>query len=270
MRKAQRRQDDAITALADEVIEIRKQLLRRGYRVLPCKAKKPIVEDWNSPEFVTKQLTDGPKGTAIERAARWRWRFPDAPTTGVRIEDGLVPLDFDINDRDIIGQMLAELAAIAPDVHARAPRRFGGGVKSPCSRVSPKAKNPSSFGRSSMIKGNTARSFRRQAVSQRQLFATIHRLWTAYHRRRRQHRRRILLVGRRAGAASGRRQGFARHHPRPSLKVDRPVRRACRCRRMAVHQTARYFDRDRRLRHHRSNAFRHQPGRTSNFLCRAV
>ena len=85
-----------------------------------------MKKGWNAADYVVELLTDGPKGTAVERVARWEQRF-DAPTTGVRIEDGLVALDFDIEDEDMMDRLLAALAEIAPDVYAKAPRRYGGG-----------------------------------------------------------------------------------------------------------------------------------------------
>ena len=46
-----------------------------------------------------------------------------------RIENGLVAIDFDVDDKRIVKRLLAELAKIAPNVHARAPRRRGSGFK---------------------------------------------------------------------------------------------------------------------------------------------
>ena len=107
--------------------EVRKQLLARGYKILPNRGKVPAILGWNTPEYIVRELTSGPKGTVVNRVARWERRFPDAQSTGVRVEDGLVAIDIDVDDADIVGKLLSVLAGIAPDVCKRAPTRRGGG-----------------------------------------------------------------------------------------------------------------------------------------------
>ena len=82
-------------------------------------------------DFIARELTAKPgKRTVEERIAKW----PTIPlyrhlqSTGVRIEQGLAAIDNDIDDGPMIEAVLAFIADIAPDIHARAPRRYGGGT----------------------------------------------------------------------------------------------------------------------------------------------
>ncbi len=107
--------------------DVRLQLLALGYAIIPNRGKMPMIKGWNERGYTAQQLVSGPKGSGPERVASWPGRFPDALSTGVRIENGQCVIDADVDDNDVMTQFWADLAAIAPDVAARAPTRFGGG-----------------------------------------------------------------------------------------------------------------------------------------------
>jgi len=100
--------------------ELRLQLLARGYTVIPNIAKVPAVKGWNTPDFITRELT-GPRADV----ARWLLRWPKAETTAVCLYR-VVVIDLDINDV-LVEQVMGAIADIAPEVHAAAPTRFGKG-----------------------------------------------------------------------------------------------------------------------------------------------
>ena len=97
--------------------ERRLQLLARGYHIIPNKMKIPAVPGWNTPEWLAKEMTPA-------RVEGWAKRFPEAFTTGVRIEGGLVVIDIDVDD-PLSFSLMHRIAAIAPEVSQRAPGRFG-------------------------------------------------------------------------------------------------------------------------------------------------
>jgi len=109
---------------------LRIQLVRRGYKIMPNRGKIPAIgHGWNEPEFFERELHDGPRGTMEQQVASWERRFPDATSTGLLIRDGLVMIDFDIDDEAVVGAMIGHLGRIAPEVAARGPTRFGNGYK---------------------------------------------------------------------------------------------------------------------------------------------
>ena len=115
----------------DDLTKTRLQLYRLGYTIIPTRGKQALLSGWNSPDFIARELTAKPgKRTVEERIAKW----PTIPlyrhlqSTGVRIEQGLAAIDNDIDDGPMIEAVLAFIADIAPDIHARAPRRYGGGT----------------------------------------------------------------------------------------------------------------------------------------------
>ena len=98
----------------------RLQLLARGYRIIPTYGKKALIPGWNTPDFAQRELTPA-------RVETWPSRWPDLMSTGVRIENGLRAVDIDVDDGPMVEALLRYVATIAPDVHARAPTRYGGG-----------------------------------------------------------------------------------------------------------------------------------------------
>ena len=107
--------------------DARLQLLAHGYAILPNRGKVPVLVGWNTPEYLTKELTDNAKGTAPERVARWEKRFPKAVSTGIRIENGLGVIDCDVDDADVGGKLWNAIYDIVPEVTVAAPTRYGGG-----------------------------------------------------------------------------------------------------------------------------------------------
>ena len=99
---------------------LRLQLLALGYPILPNVRKSCLVPGWNTPEFATREHTPA-------RVESWARRFPDALSTGLRLENGVGAADIDV-DHPIVNTLLERIATIAPDVAARAPTRYGGGT----------------------------------------------------------------------------------------------------------------------------------------------
>jgi hypothetical protein len=95
------------------------QLKARGYKILPNRGKIPAVKGWSDPGYAARELTE-------KRIAGWVFRFSEAESTGIRIEDGLAVIDIDVDDplADLLFDALAE---IAPEIYASAPVRYGGG-----------------------------------------------------------------------------------------------------------------------------------------------
>jgi hypothetical protein len=112
----------------DATSALRVQLLANGYKILPNRGKIPALAGWNTPEYVIKELMDGPKGTAAKRVASWAKRFPDAPSTGLLVVSGLVVIDLDIDDV-LIDAVMGAIGRIALKVFSYAPTRFGSGYK---------------------------------------------------------------------------------------------------------------------------------------------
>jgi hypothetical protein len=108
---------------------LRLQLLARGYAVLPCHGKVPAIHGWNAVNYIADQISDGPRGTREARITSWERRFSRAVTSGVRIENGLLVIDIDVDDEQMVSEIYSTIAAVAPEVWSRAPTRFGGGDK---------------------------------------------------------------------------------------------------------------------------------------------
>jgi hypothetical protein len=100
--------------MTHDVSHLRNQLLANGYKILPNRGKIPALPGWNAPEFIARELRDGPKGTAAQRVASWSKRFPDAPSTGLLICDGLVAVDIDVDDEIVCDTVLFMLPDNAP------------------------------------------------------------------------------------------------------------------------------------------------------------
>jgi len=98
----------------------RLQLLALGYPIVPNVRKSCLVPGWNTDKFAAREHTP-------EKVESWARRFPDALTTGMRIEAGSVAIDIDVDD-PMVDALMLKVAEIAPDVAARAPTRFGGGT----------------------------------------------------------------------------------------------------------------------------------------------
>jgi hypothetical protein len=101
----------------------RQQLLLNGMQPIPTKGKIGCAQ-WNTEEFRRRELTDGYKGrTALYQIESWARRYPEHPSTGVRVTGQLCPFDYDINDADMIDVLLRETFLIAPQLR-QAPLRY--------------------------------------------------------------------------------------------------------------------------------------------------
>jgi hypothetical protein len=112
----------------DAISTLRNQLLFLGYKPLPTRGKVPALAGWNTADFITRELMDGPKGPVTERIAGWLRRFHDARTTGILIHDGVLAFDIDVDDEAMVEEIFKVLQQIAPDVWARGPTRYSEGT----------------------------------------------------------------------------------------------------------------------------------------------
>jgi len=113
----------------NDTTSLRLQLLARGYHIIPCHGKVPAITGWNATDYVASQISDGPRGTQKQRVTSWEKRFSRAASTGVRIENGLLVIDIDVDDIGVVAELIAALETIAPLAWALAPARYGGGEK---------------------------------------------------------------------------------------------------------------------------------------------
>jgi hypothetical protein len=51
-----------------DFIEIRKQLLMRGYKITPNRGKATVIARWSNPDYFTRELTDSGEGAVLENA----------------------------------------------------------------------------------------------------------------------------------------------------------------------------------------------------------
>ena len=106
--------------------DIRLQLLAQGHAILPNRGKLPGLPGWNAPDYAAKQLTSTGKGSAAERVARWGNRFPDAVSTGMRIEEGRGVVDVDVDDGGLVAGLWAWLETNLPEVASARPGAIRG------------------------------------------------------------------------------------------------------------------------------------------------
>jgi hypothetical protein len=119
----------------NDLTATRLKLYRLGYRIIPTYGKQAMLKGWNSQAFVDMELTDRAKSTAEKRIGKWPVIYPHLPSSGVRIENGLgvaqdtvlSAIDVDVDDAAMVEKILAFIKTVAPDIHDRAPRRYGGG-----------------------------------------------------------------------------------------------------------------------------------------------
>lgn len=96
--------------------ETRLRLLENGYTPLANVNKKCVLKAWNRLK-VDKERVESWDGMRAYSA------------TGVRLDNRLLVLDLDIDDADVLDDIWARLPQDLRDVLARAPLRYGGGVK---------------------------------------------------------------------------------------------------------------------------------------------
>lgn len=113
----------------DDVFQTRMRLFECGYLPIPDRGKIPVLKGWNLKDYAAKNIEPSGKGDTAKKLKRWGKIYPDAESTGVRIEHGLAALDFDIDDAAATTFMLDWLTQHLPDVAKRGPTRYGGGDK---------------------------------------------------------------------------------------------------------------------------------------------
>jgi hypothetical protein len=111
----------------DAIFSTRMQLLKNGFTPIPNHGKIPVLKGWNLRGYADKHILKSSKGTPQQRLESWIRRFPGAISTGVRIENGLMVFDFDVDDELAVAFLFDWLTQHVPDVAARAPTRYGGG-----------------------------------------------------------------------------------------------------------------------------------------------
>ena len=102
-----------------EHTELRRQLLAQGYTPLPSVGKQCKVFKWSRLEVSEEVIDD------------WSDR-QGFVTTGVRVDDDLLVLDFDIDDAKVLRKIDKRIEEEDPelfDLLLRMPKRRGGGVK---------------------------------------------------------------------------------------------------------------------------------------------
>jgi hypothetical protein len=102
---------------------IRLQLHRLGYTPIPNHGKIPALKGWNASDYAVRHIFPDAKADTPKKLKKWERLFPEAQTTGQRIEGGLAVLDLDVNDRATIAFIFGWLKQNIPDVEARAPCR---------------------------------------------------------------------------------------------------------------------------------------------------
>ena len=111
------------------VTATRKQLLARGYAIIPNINKECWTPGWNRADWRAAHLEPRRGRSAPERVERWDVEYPRYRATGVRVENGLIPIDIDIRDQAMVDRLLAWIQANLPDVYTRAPMRYGSSCK---------------------------------------------------------------------------------------------------------------------------------------------
>ena len=95
---------------------IRRQLLSNGYTPLANKDKMCILPGWSTIE-VDEEMIEGWSDALKYRA------------TGVRLDNGLVMIDFDIDDRDAVEHIIETMPDHLWNAFCRCPVRWGKGAK---------------------------------------------------------------------------------------------------------------------------------------------
>lgn len=100
--------------------ELRLQLLENGYSPIRNRDKRTFMPGWPDVEITPEEID------------RWGRRFKRDTATGLRVENGLAVLDFDINDKeamDLIADRVCEAIPKLGDVNAPLCVRLGKGAK---------------------------------------------------------------------------------------------------------------------------------------------
>jgi hypothetical protein len=96
--------------------EIRLQLLANGYTPIPNVGKTTYLKNWP-----TIQVTP-------ELVAQWERKHSRWKDTGIRVQDGLCVIDFDIDDKEMMDEIARHVEEAKPAL-SRALIRYGKGFK---------------------------------------------------------------------------------------------------------------------------------------------
>ena len=102
---------------------VRLQYLGLGYNITPNRGKPPVADEWNTAQYLERELRDTPKHTAIDRVRRWEFLYAHAVSTQCPARSALAAIDGDILDAGLAAQFKVKLAEIVPDIVAKAPLR---------------------------------------------------------------------------------------------------------------------------------------------------
>ena len=102
------------------ITELRLQLLENGYSPIRNRDKRTFMPAWPDVELTAEEIT------------RWERKFSRDKGTGLRVENGLAVIDFDINDKvamDMIADRVCERIPKLGDLNAALCVRLGKGAK---------------------------------------------------------------------------------------------------------------------------------------------
>jgi hypothetical protein len=103
--------------MSNALTTLRLQLLANGYRPTPNLDKRCVLKGWASPEFNERLDAAEIRG--------WHVDHRGFKATGLLVRDGLIAIDLDIDDADMVDAMVDRLQDIAPFVYTDAPWRTG-------------------------------------------------------------------------------------------------------------------------------------------------
>lgn len=90
--------------MTDDLQQLRLQLLANGYQLTRNRDKRTFQKGWPT--------------TIVDEAevARWSRRFKRDTATGIRVEDGLAVIDFDVNDAAMMARIVNAVLDAIPDL----------------------------------------------------------------------------------------------------------------------------------------------------------
>ena len=111
--------------MANKLSDLRKALLANGYWPLPGIDKGCKLKGWSKKFLEDEAAKHGSLPPPIET---WDDRMPNRLTTNVLVRDGLVVIDGDVDDPELMAELGAIIKDVAPGVYMRAPLRYGSGT----------------------------------------------------------------------------------------------------------------------------------------------
>jgi hypothetical protein len=102
----------------EALTQSRLTLFHNGYHPIPTKGKMALVKGWPSQDFLDREMDE-------KRIESWPRRYPELQSTGVRVDQGLVVIDGDVDDAELAALAWQAIATVVYDIAATAPARFG-------------------------------------------------------------------------------------------------------------------------------------------------